>query len=454
MVHKIKTLNITKFIFIIINIHFIFLSYSGDALGCTAFCLSKSPDKIVGQSYEWFLDKGLIFISKRGVRKEAVLIQKGQPAFWTSKYGSVTFSQYGREMPAGGMNEAGLTVQVLVLLEPLVPYKVLKNSTAVQAYLPVFLPVKLMLSLNPLSPKIKESDKTINELQWIQFQLDNFETITEVIDNLSTLKISKLLPALNLHYFICDKNGDCVTVEFWGGKAFPLRIEDGFPPLLNNYPYSISINILKEYLPFGGKRKVKEPEIFSPNYEATIQFNSLIRGNLPIPNNMTERFAYMAVRINNDQITNEFTWEDYAFDTFAIDPIPWLIVYNPNSGEIFFKTRENSSKRCLNITAFDYDCKTPSKVLDIDSGEDGDVSNLFQDYNQEINRELIEYAFSGKNFPKNPCDSESKFSKYCDGPYGWIYQKIYPLMLKSLPKNSVTTLENYPETTECVQSSQ
>ena len=38
---------------------------------------------------------------------------KGTPASWVSKYGSVTFNQYGRELPTGGMNEAGLVVETI-----------------------------------------------------------------------------------------------------------------------------------------------------------------------------------------------------------------------------------------------------------------------------------------------------------------------------------------------------
>ena len=36
---------------------------------------------------------------------------------WTSKYGSATFNQYGREFPMGGMNEAGLVVESMMLFE-------------------------------------------------------------------------------------------------------------------------------------------------------------------------------------------------------------------------------------------------------------------------------------------------------------------------------------------------
>ena len=80
---------------------------------CTTFSLVKEGQHIVGKNYDWHLGHGLLIINKRGVSKEAMPgTQKdpGQYATWTPKYGSLTFNQYGREMPSGGINEAGLIV--------------------------------------------------------------------------------------------------------------------------------------------------------------------------------------------------------------------------------------------------------------------------------------------------------------------------------------------------------
>ena len=38
-----------------------------------------------------------------------------QPARWTSKFGSVTFNQYGKDNPMGGVNERGLVIEVMEL---------------------------------------------------------------------------------------------------------------------------------------------------------------------------------------------------------------------------------------------------------------------------------------------------------------------------------------------------
>jgi penicillin V acylase-like amidase (Ntn superfamily) len=75
---------------------------------------------LVGKNYDWKVEEGLIIVNKRGVSKTAFISTAdntglGIPAAWTSKYGSITFTQYGSELSPGGMNEAGLVVESMGL---------------------------------------------------------------------------------------------------------------------------------------------------------------------------------------------------------------------------------------------------------------------------------------------------------------------------------------------------
>ena len=85
------------------------------AYPCTAFCVSKGDCAVIARNYDWHISDALVITNKRDVSK--VALTWDQPAKWTSEYGSVTFNQYGREFPCGGMNEAGLVVTVLWLNE-------------------------------------------------------------------------------------------------------------------------------------------------------------------------------------------------------------------------------------------------------------------------------------------------------------------------------------------------
>jgi choloylglycine hydrolase len=102
-----------------------------------------------------------MYLTKRGVEKTANTDAfDHNPLTWTSKYGSATFNQHGREFPLGGMNEAGLIVETMVLEDG-----------------------------EYLSPGSRPEVET---LQWVQYQLDNFSTIEEVIKRQRRLLITLL----------------------------------------------------------------------------------------------------------------------------------------------------------------------------------------------------------------------------------------------------------------------
>lgn len=68
-----------------------------------------------GRNYDWPVEVGLVLVNKRDMHKTALLINGGQAAKWTARYGSLTFNQFGRDLPNGGINEAGLVIEVLWL---------------------------------------------------------------------------------------------------------------------------------------------------------------------------------------------------------------------------------------------------------------------------------------------------------------------------------------------------
>src|SRR4030081_3781200 len=83
-----------------------FLSVN-QASACTTFCLKQNGEILFGRNYDWNIGDALEQVNKRGVMKGATIGDSPNSAKWISKYGSVTFNQYGRENPTGGMNEMG-----------------------------------------------------------------------------------------------------------------------------------------------------------------------------------------------------------------------------------------------------------------------------------------------------------------------------------------------------------
>src|SRR5262249_3154415 len=121
------------------------------APACTTFLLQGSGALYFGRNLDWFWEDGIIVINPRDVQKSAFVLPGSTPAKWTARYGSLTFNQFGREMPFGGMNEAGLVVENMWLDET-----------------------------EYAEP---DSRPAVNLLQWIQYQLDNCKSVAEVISN-------------------------------------------------------------------------------------------------------------------------------------------------------------------------------------------------------------------------------------------------------------------------------
>ncbi len=120
--------------------YFSFLLLASQAFACTTFSLWTGNQPVIGKNYDWSVGGGFVFTNKAGVAKKALLLSADEPVQWMSRYPSVTFNQYGREFPLGGMNSQGLVVEIMWL----------ERSTF---------------------PETDER-KAINQLQWIQNQLD------------------------------------------------------------------------------------------------------------------------------------------------------------------------------------------------------------------------------------------------------------------------------------------
>ena len=97
---------------------------------------------------------------------------------------------------------------------------------------------------------------------------------------------------------------------------------------------------------------------------------------------------------------------DYAFDVLnkvaqgsveEIDGVSvrslagteWSIVYDIKNLRVYFRTFDNKKIRYVDMSSFDFSCKTPVKVLDIQEDFSKDVSSKFINYTNTINREFI-----------------------------------------------------------------
>ncbi len=183
---------------------------------CTTFLLERGAARVVGKSYDWHMGQGLVMVNKRGVAKQSLPGKPGdRPTRWVSRHASVTFNQYGRELPNGGMNDAGLVVEVMWL----------DDSVYEKA----------------------DQRPSLNELQWIQYHLDSHGSVAEMVAAAAQQRVSPLYAAV--HYLACDKTGACAAFEYLGGK---LVVTPGAKTLTNHsYAESVAWAAKQRDLPRG-----------------------------------------------------------------------------------------------------------------------------------------------------------------------------------------------------------
>ncbi len=178
------------------------------AFPCSAVYRQDSSNKAqLGANFDWNARGGILFLSPRQQVKSAgaIVAGKGRPVTWISRYASITLSQFGRDYPMQGINEAGLAGAVLMA----------------PAQYPVTGPAGY-----------------ITENLWLQYQLDRFATVSDVILHVADFGIHKI--SADLHWMLCDKTGECATIEYIDGRPHIYKSRDVARNVLTNSPYALA----------------------------------------------------------------------------------------------------------------------------------------------------------------------------------------------------------------------
>jgi choloylglycine hydrolase len=303
--------------------------------GCSTFVLRDSDTFIIGHNLdEVFNVPGIVIFNQRGIQKGShSLIEwlTGQTpptkqVKWTSSYGSLSFNAFAKDLPDGGINEAGLYVQ---------------ENTLVGTQFPEY----------PDRPRMFM-------VIWLQYLLDTCATVAQALDTLESFT----LDGWTWHFFICDRVGNTAIVEFPEGQS-RIYTEDTAPiPVLCNSKYPDELDNLKRYASFSGKEVVD------------------------LDNKETKRFVHAAHMLEMHDFTDPV---DYAFDilkTLERGGTQWSYVIDVVKGNVYFHTALAQKRKHFSLAAFDYGSENPSKILDIHTDYEGDVTAQFQDFTPEFNR--------------------------------------------------------------------
>jgi penicillin V acylase-like amidase (Ntn superfamily) len=329
----------------------------------TVFVMKRLDAVLMAKNLDGPVGDGYLFINKRGVDKEAFGTAGASPLRWRSKYGSVTFNQFGREFPLGGLNEAGLAVEELS---------------------------------GPAAYPAADARPALNELQWIQYQLDNHDSVKDVLKSDAELRISKLL--FNLHYLVADRKGRVAVIEFVAGKMVAYIGETLTVPVLANNDYAESVRNLGFHRHFGGDRPV------------------------PSGPGSAERFVRAAASLR------EYGWlgrRPFVDDAFVVlksvdqDNTQWSVAYNLPRRVVFFKTRAHRRYKIVRLDGFDFSCRTPALMLPVGTEASWDLAGDFKPYDPDRNRSLLEDVFkklvaAGEMAAPPPADLVGKLAAYPD----------------------------------------
>ena len=316
-------------------------STAADACTTVAFLDPGRP--IVAYNYDFPIGYGLVFINKRGLAKTSEV--PGSKAKWQSRYGSITFSQFGRDNPMAGMNEAGLVVS--------------------------------QMWLDEARYEAADDRPQVGVLEWMQYLLDTSANVDVALARGTEVRIESRVP---LHYKLVDASGNAAVVEFLAGKRVVRQGDDLAYPVLANSSYSDSVDYLE-----------KVGQTTTPAGSGSLQ-----------------RFARAAARVNGT-VSSSGDPVERAFDTLASVAQPnhtrWSVVFDPKNLSASWRSDQNSTIRSVKLGAFDLSCRSPVKLFDVhESGDGEDVAGNFRDYSRAEHEALIRKSFGETPFLGNPSE--------------------------------------------------
>jgi ankyrin repeat protein/penicillin V acylase-like amidase (Ntn superfamily) len=252
---------------------------------------------------------------------------------WISKYGSITWSSQGRDLPDAGINEAGLVIEEM--------------SLANHPYPPVGIRPRLF------------------QMQWIQYHLDTYSTVGQVIRSASLI----LPDGWPWHFFVADKSGNCATLEYIGnklvvhtGKTLPVTA-------LCNSTYEEELSKLASYKGFGGRKAIDLDDKSIPRFVRSAHML-----NAYDPEAQPSAVDYVFEILEN--LSSNLTRRSYVVDL--------------TNEVVYFRTGSHPEIRHFSLKSFDFSCDTPVQILDLNARFSGDVTDKFQNYTVQANRRVAE----------------------------------------------------------------
>lgn len=320
---------------------------SAERHSCSTFMINQNDTLLVGHNLDDYIEvPGLIVVNPRGVAKHSIswddlksVFGRSKPKLrWTSQYASITYNTFGKEFPDGGMNEAGLYVGEMTLFATQYP-----------------------------------DDESLTRLYhhfWMQYVLDRFQTVDEVIAD-----VQKVIPSGHClwHFFVADRTGNSAVIEFIGGRTVIHAGKDMPVKALCNRSYKRELDSLKLYEGFGDTRKI-----------------------ILTDTSVDRRFSWAFKMIADAQDHPPQSMVGYSFSVLNqmnLGNNKWSVVCDLKNSRIYFNTYLSRKIKWADLNGFDLSGKSSAMVLDVHSDLEFDVSKAFIPFTEDIQKEYVKKAW-------------------------------------------------------------
>ncbi len=332
----------------LILILFVFANASQSALACSSFAEFQTHDRLIAKSFDWEVGVGHMVSNPRGLHKQALIANTERNKIrnsaiaveWRARFASLTFNQFGKEFPYGGMNEKGLVVEILNLADT----------------------------------QWAEPDEhpEINDLQVIQYLLDTSADLDDVKINMSKVRLVAF--SKGVQYFVCDLNS-CLAISLISGalNLTPIGAIAG----LANSRYSTLMKYAEKFTGFGGS---------APIPDGDSSFARFVRGG-----------AFLQSLSSTSQLQDMFS----LLDEVVIGTLnKWRIVYSRSQSQVHLQMNSVEGRSAgINFVwaqSLYRDCDQSlghgSQFLDMQKQRNGDLTLQFIPFSASQNEALVREA--------------------------------------------------------------
>lgn len=350
----------SKFMKILYSISALFMIFSlaiGQVFACTSFrLLAQDGSVLIARSMEFAEPMNSNIIATAKGENFYTNAPNGQAGLsWKSKYNYIFVDGLGLGAPIDGMNEAGLSVEVLLFPEE-AGYQTVPADASTQA---------------------------VSYIHFGDWVLGNFKTVDEVKKALPDVYVfGEKLKQLNnelfpVHYSVFDASGKGLVIEYVDGQ---LNMHEHMGVMTNSPTYDWHITNLRNYLQLSptnpkpviadgitytstgqGSGMLGLPGDVSPPsrfVKMAVMLNTVIK-----PKNASEALNLAQHMINNVDIPKGFVRVAGDNNTATLDSTQWVVFKDLTNKKLHYRTYDDLTIRTVDMKTLDFSNPIPVLAL-------------------------------------------------------------------------------------------